>query len=86
VWALHSDVRIDNYSDKNQTLHNKYKTNSCEQTQRQADININLLVEWVEEDNGLDGLAKTHLIGQYSIDVMRPGIPQPVDTLQLVRV
>jgi len=56
-------------------------------------ININvinmsghLLVEGVEEDYGLDGLAQAHLVGQDGVGALGPGEPQPVQPLQLVHV
>ena len=45
-----------------------------------------LLVQRVEKHNCLDGLAKSHLIGEYCVDAVRPGVPQPVDSFQLVAV
>lgn len=46
----------------------------------------NLLVQGVEEDDGLDCLAQTHLIGQDGVGALGPGKAQPVKALQLVRV
>ena len=45
-----------------------------------------LLVEGVEEGNGLDGLAQAHLVSQDGVGVLLPGEAQPVESLQLVRV
>ena len=46
----------------------------------------NLFEERVEEADGLDGLAKSHLVGKDGVDVVDPGVAQPVDPLQLVGV
>lgn len=45
-----------------------------------------LVIKWREERNGLNSLPKAHFIGQDSISVVSPGVPEPVETLQLVRV
>ena len=45
-----------------------------------------LFEEGVEEGDGLNGLAETHLVGEDGVGVMAPGVAQPVETLQLVLV
>jgi len=45
-----------------------------------------LFEERVEEDDGLDGLAEAHLVGQDGVCALSPGEPEPVQTLQLVQV
>ena len=45
-----------------------------------------LLVQRVEEDNGLHGLAQPHLVSQDGVSALGPGEAQPVEALQLVRV
>ena len=45
-----------------------------------------LFEQRVEEDDGLDGFAEAHLVGQDGVGALSPGEPQPVQTLQLVQV
>lgn len=45
-----------------------------------------LLVERVKEHDCLHRLAEAHLIGQDGVGALSPGEPQPVQTLQLVRM
>lgn len=45
-----------------------------------------LFVQGVKEYNGLDSLAETHLVGKDSVRSLRPGKPQPVEALQLIRM
>lgn len=45
-----------------------------------------LFVERVKEHDRLHRLAEAHLVGQDGVGALSPGEPQPVQTLQLVRV
>jgi hypothetical protein len=45
---------------------------------------VALLVEGVEEGDGLDGLAEAHLVGEDDVGVVGPGVARPGDSLQLV--
>lgn len=45
-----------------------------------------LLVQGVEEDDGLHRLAQPHLVGQDCVGALGPGEAQPVEALQLVWV
>lgn len=45
-----------------------------------------LLVERVEECNGLDGFTKTHLVSKDGVYALTPRVTQPVQTLQLIRM
>lgn len=45
-----------------------------------------LLKERVEEDDGLDGFAEAHFVGQNGVGALSPREAKPVETLQLVQV
>lgn len=47
---------------------------------------MSLLEERVQEGDGLNSLAQSHLVRQDRVYVLSPRVPQPIDTLQLVRV
>lgn len=45
-----------------------------------------LFKQGVEEDDGLDGFAQAHFVGQDGVGALSPGKPKPVQALQLVHV
>lgn len=45
-----------------------------------------LFVKWVEKDYRLHSLSQAHFIGEDGVCALSPRKPQPVQTLQLVRV
>lgn len=64
--------------------HNNYV--NVVSTHQERPLAMALLVERVEECNGLDGFTETHLVGKDGVYALTPRVTQPVQTLQLIRM
>lgn len=55
-------------------------------THQEWSLAMALLVERIEECNGLYGFTQTHLVSKDGVYALTPRITQPVQTLQLIRM